>query len=391
MNPVVRKFFDVLLFQGYSLAFALGVTLGLGLSMAVILTTIGLMDGFERTLKTGLKRSSGDIFLRGKQGFFNLDEPIKDVLKENDIERFTSIVESEGFSLYEKRSKGVLIRGIEKESFEKTLGLSINIKPKEIAIGRELAEFYGIKKGQILILSIIGSSINMGKIPTLREFVIGDIIEHGIYQKDLRYIYMDKKELQEILGVDNLVNSVLLKTPKEDIEDVVNNLTSHLGENFNISPFWSEFSILLRAVRAEKFMIGLILQIIVIIATFNVLAYIFFLSEKRSREIFLFRAVGMSQRLLMYSWGLFIIFLWLTSCLCSFLFYSAIKYGIENVESLSLPSDVYYLMNLKLYISSGNYAFVFFLSLLWMVLITFFNLRRLNRNTLIQGLKEEFS
>ena len=391
VNPVIRKFLGVLLFQGSSFSFALAVTLGLGLSTAVILTTIGLMDGFEKTLKTGLRRSNGDILLRAKGGFLNLDQTVKAAFKENNIENFTGIVESEGFSLYEERSKGVLIKGIEKDSFEKVLGLSIEIQPHEIAIGRELAEFYGIKKGQSLILSILGSSVNMGEIPTLREFVVGDIIQHDIYQKDLRYVYMEKRELQEILGVENLINGILLKSPREDIEGVVKDLKSHLGQNFYISPFWSEFSILLKAVKAEKFMIGLVLQIIVVIATFNVLAYIFFLSARRSKEIFLFRALGMSQRLLTYSWGLFIGFLWLGSCLFSFIFYNAIKYGIENFESLALPSDVYYLMGLKLFLSSGDCAFVLLLSLLWMVLITFFSLSRLHKSTLIQGLKQEFS
>ena len=391
MIPAFYKFFGILLFQRNSRYYALTVAIGLGFSMAVILSSIGLMDGFEKTLKMGLRSSSGDIFLRSRWGFFDFNESIKNVLDNNDVTTSVSIIESEGFSLYKEKTKGVLIRGVGKEYFESILHRPLHLQSGTVAIGYELALFYGIEKGQNLILSIIGNSRDMGDLPALKEFTVGGIIQHGIYQKDLRYVYMNKKELQEILSAGDRVNGVLLKTSKEDINPIVDNLNEELGEYLYISPFWSEFSILLKAIKVEKFMIGLILQIIVIIAVFNVLAYIFFLSETRSKEIFLFCTLGMSQRKLLCSWGLFVGILWAVSCFFSFVFYYVIKYLIENIEFLALPSDVYYLTNLKLSLSSDNYFFVFMLSLIWMMAVTFFNLKHLNKNELIQCLRQEFT
>ena len=391
MRNVVKKFIKTLLIQGSSYHFALAVVIGLGFSESVVLTTIGIMDGFEKTLKKGLKSSMGDIRLRHKQGLFLFDATLKEKLKTQDISTLTGVMESEGFSLRDEKSKGVLIRGIEPKSFRETTGIEIPLNQGEIVIGRELANFFRLKKGDTLILSLMGGGRDVGDIPTLGKFNVGGIIEHGIYEKDLRYIYMHRGELQRIVGVGNLVNNVFLKSRDDDIEKLMDQLKNTLGRNFHILPFWSEFSILLRAVRVEKFMIGLILQVIVIIATLNVLAYIFFLNERRAREIFLFRALGMSQKLMIQSWYALTGLLWVGSCLVAVLFYHMMKYAIEHFSFLSLPSDVYYLAHLTLFLSPQDYGLVFVLSLVWMVLITSLNFQKMKKNTVIEGLKKEFA
>ena len=66
-----------------------------------------------------------------------------------------------------------------------------------------------------------------------------------------------------------------------------------LGPQFFLGPYWEEFQPLLEAVKHEKFIITLILQLVVIISIFNVVAFIFFVNEKKSKEIFLPVIIGL--------------------------------------------------------------------------------------------------
>ena len=384
-------FLNTLLFRPSSLGLALVVSLGLGLSEAVILTTAGLMDGFDKTLREGLRHSGGDISLHSRRGFFPLDNRLEETLRGAYATAVTGLLVSEGLALHGDRVKGVLVRGIEGESFGKTVGLSANPRPGDIVIGSELARFFGVSPGDTLALSLMGGGRDLGDLPTLRSFRIESIRDHGIYEQNLRFVYASRSELQEIMGIGNQVNTVLVKSALEDVDQVVKEMEHSLGDKFSVRPFWSDFSILLRAVRVEKFMIGLILQIIVLIAAFNVMAYMIFLGERGSREIFLFRALGLSRGCVMGAWFSLVLFLWVLSCLFAFVFYQMMKYGIENLPFLALPSEVYHLSNLKLFLSPANYGWVFSLGLGWMVLVTWISFWRMGKGPLIRGLREKFT
>ena len=381
----------IFLFRGPSLGFALAVCLGLALSEAMILTTAGLMDGFEKTLKEGLRRSVGDMSLRSRRGFFSLDAPLEKILRGAGVSEVASVLESEAFCLQDDKAKGVLVRGIETESFKRVVGPEVALAPGNIVIGRELAHFFRVGVGDSLVLSLMGSGQSVGDLPSLASFRVGGILGHGIYQQDLRYVYMDREELQGIMGIQGLVNTALMKSGRKDVAQVVEQLNISLGERFYIRPFWSEFSVLLQAVRVEKFMIGLILQIIVAIAAFNVMAYMIFMGERRAKEIFLFRALGTPLGRIKASWALLVLLLWAISCLLAIVFYRGMKGAIEHLPFLALPGDVYYLSDLKLSLSPASYGWVFSLGLVWMALVTYLGLRRMEKMAPIQGLREKFN
>ena len=65
-----------------SIKFAIGVFLGLGFSISVILSTIGIMDGFELSLRRALKKSTGDLQFYSRKGFFNVEGEISSLLAE---------------------------------------------------------------------------------------------------------------------------------------------------------------------------------------------------------------------------------------------------------------------------------------------------------------------
>ncbi len=150
-----------------STRFCIGVVLGLSFSIAVILSTIGIMDGFEDTLKRGLKNTVGELILHSAHGFFSIDGQLLEMRKKFQVDSFSPSVQMEAFVISEERSKGVLVKGVDRKPFEKVTGIKLNLERNEVAIGSELAKYFSLKVGDKIVLAFANGNRNFEGLPRL--------------------------------------------------------------------------------------------------------------------------------------------------------------------------------------------------------------------------------
>lgn len=359
------------------------------------------MDGFEVSLKRGLRLASGDITLYSEEGYFSEKADFLLDLEELELEQTAHVLQTEGFVITEDISRGVLIQGISPESYADVTGMKKDLKPTEISIGVELARTLGVQQGDPIRLALANGNRGFKGLPRLETYTVSSIFELGLYEKDLRGVYILKSELQEALDLEGKINQILINIPKsqmnesgpnsEQIENYASRLRSYLGPAFIIRPFWSDFGYLFEAVKTEKFWIGMILQIVVVISIFNVLAFIIFVNEKRSREIFLLKALGLGQERLKQVWYIFIFLFWFLSCLISIVMVWSFNFMLGYLSLFELPGDVYHLGRLEMMIGWGDYALVFTSALLWLLFLSWLGLRRVRQQSVLYGLRREFS
>jgi ABC-type lipoprotein release transport system permease subunit len=396
MKLSFAAFLKILLEGKSSKRFLVGVIGSFGFSIAVILSTIGLMDGFESTLIESLKNSNGDLVVKKETGFFLYNDQMKNLKKLDYIEEITPITQIEAFAITEGASSGVLVKGIEQKSFEMVTNLGLSLKEGEVAIGIELSKKYNLVVGDSITLTFASNQkINQGA-PILRNFIIGDIADHKVYEKDLRFIYVDKEELLQVLNYKKeTANTLLVKTSQYEENDLLlayqDLLEKKLGSEYIVSTYWSEFKVLLNAVEVEKFSISLILQLIVIVAIFNIIAFIIFISEKKSQEFFLLRVLGINLKTVVRFWLLMLGFLWLLSCVVALVLTYIFDILIANLTFFKLPGDVYVLSRLGIDLELTDFALVFGLSLVWIFIIGSLSILKLKKKTLLQGLRQEFT
>ena len=385
-----------------SIKFAIGVFLGLGFPISVILPTIGIMDGFELSLRQALKKSTGDLQFYSRKGFFNVEGEISSLLAELGINEYTAVIQSQGFAIRGKISKGVLVRGVEPESYAKVTGVYIKINEGQVALGAELAKRLKVKNGEDVVLALANGNTEISALPQLTRFKVGQIIKHEIYQKDSRMFYLAKKRLKQMMQLRYSTNNVLVnlasakdhainKKHTEKILVLRKTLKNALGSKFAVFPYWHEFSSLIQAVEVEKFVIGIILQLVVIISVFNVLAFIIFLNEGRSRELFLIRALGIGRKRFTRVWLLLIALLWSVSCFISIFMVKIFDIFLRNFSFFESLSDIYNIGTLSLSLDLFDYILVFVLALAWLFLISWFGLARLKKISILKGLRKEFA
>ena len=386
-SPLIK----IVLFRLAALKFSLGVIVGMAFSMAVILSTMGLMDGFENALKEGLKKSKGDISLAQRGNFFLWKDNIQRILNQKGVKEISPVVKSQAFLLAKNFSQGVLVQGVYPPAFYQVTGLKLRLKKGEIIIGKELAEKFHLSQGDALALLYAGKDNTI-----IDRYIISDIIDHGFYQKDLRQVYLFIEDMQNSLGLKNRVNEISFNIPTtnkdwNEIQFFAIELADLIGSGFFASPYWEEYSILFKAVKEQKIVIAFMLGLIVIISIFNILAFVIFLEEKYAGEIFLFSALGMSRLQLGITWPGVIIFLWSISCLLSVLFVKIFDWALGYWSLFQLPKEIYYFGRLRIYLKPEYYTFIFFLVLIWLIIISLGIVWKYRRHSLLKGLRKEFA
>lgn len=384
-----------LLFYGKSSRrFLLATVASFSFSIAVILCTIGLMDGFETILRSALKRASGDITITNSRGFFVIDHAFTELLQEEKVLDYTALVQTQGFLIAHEVTKGVVIRGVEHQSFNRVTHLDINPFHDEVTIGDALARELNVKVGDEVVLTFASGNEAMGNQPLLSRFKVSSIISHGIYEKDLRFIYLNQAKLADILGnpSNNKFNQILLNLREgQDIAQTTKRLNQFLATDFVVKAYWAEFSTLLEAVKVEKVSISLVLQLIVVISIFNVMAFVIYLNEKRTQEIFLLKALGVDQKTLTSAWLKIVFFIWIVSCLVSLGLTGIFNQLLKHLSVFQLPGDIYVLSGLRLDLHYQVVGLVFLLALIWVMIISLITFGRFKKHSVAQNLRKEFS
>jgi len=368
-------------------------------SIAVILCTFGLMDGFDYLLKSGLRHSSGDLLVTSKKGFFKWEEDLKTSISSTDPLSVAPVVQTEAFALHEGVSKGVLVRGVEHINFSEATGVKFEVKEGEIVIGKELALALKVKEGDYIALTFGKGNESGESLPSVKLFKVSDIIEHGIYQKDLRIVYIDRTEISKVLDVGDWINLLIVTfkdplKPLVDLEDIKKSQTQireRLSSQFYVRPFWSEYSYLIEAVKIEKLSITLILQLIVVVAVFNIIAFVIYIMEKKSQDFFFLRAIGLSLNQLVYFWFISMTLLWVFACAGAYALSQLFNWGLANLSFLQIPGEIYVLSALQIKLDTTSYVTVYLLSLFWVLLSGIIGHWRLKRRPIMQGLRQEFS
>lgn len=368
-------------------------------SITVILCTFGLMDGFDHLLKSGLRHSSGDILITNRRGFFPVTDELRGKISAVQPLAVAPVVQTEAFAISGDKSKGVLVRGIDGESFSAATGLDVNVSSGSIVIGQELAKQFNIGIGDPLALTFGKGNESAEALPMIQTFVVQNIVNHGIYQKDLRFVYLNRQELSELLELRDKVNLIILAThatnqPLKSLEPIREDqrlLRMEFDPQFIIRPFWNEYDFLIEAVKVEKFSISLILQLIVIVAIFNIIAFVIYIMEKKAQDFFFLRAIGLSLSDLNRFWFLSVIIIWSFSCMGAYFLSHLFNWSLQNLEFLQIPGEIYVLSSLSISLDLMAYVTVYGVSLFWILLAAFIGYLRLKRRPIIQGLRQEFS
>jgi lipoprotein-releasing system permease protein len=169
-----------------------------------------------------------------------------------------------------------------------------------LIIGTELRDQLGVRVGDSvqLINPLGGGAGPMGMpTPSVRTVRIAAVFDSGMYEYDTKWTYLSNQLGQDFLKLGDAVTGIEVRV--DDI-DAVDRITADIDERLQYPYYarhWKNLNAkLFAALQLEKWVMGLLLNMIVVNAGLLIVTTLFMLVITKGREIAILKAMGASNQ-----------------------------------------------------------------------------------------------
>jgi len=171
-----------------------------------------------------------------------------------------------------------------------------------VVIGVEMATNLKVFVGDVMnVVSPVGELGPTGPIPKARAFRVAAVFYSGMYEYDSKFIYIDISEAQDFFTLKGAATGVEYKLADVDnVQAVSHDLMKVLGGYPYRTKDWMEMNRnLFSALKLEKIAMFIILNFIVIVASFLIAAVVIVFVIEKSKEISILKTMGATDTSIM--------------------------------------------------------------------------------------------
>ncbi len=263
-----------------------------------------------------------------------------------------------------------------------------------ILVGKELVKTIHVFTGQeVRVVSPLSDPSNPDAtgtpIPFNRDFRVAGVFYSGMYEYDLKFVYVPLDALQSFLDLGDAVDGIEVRLADADDTEVVGAaISAALGPGYEVRD-WKELNRnLFSALKLEKVAMFLVLAIVILVASFSIIGNLIMVVVEKQKEIALLKTLGASDLGVMFLFvmqGFFIgmvgtslgVGMGLIACI----------YGQHH--GIPLNPDVYYIDKVPIHIDYGAVGLIFAAGILISVLATVYPALVAARLRPAQGLRHD--
>jgi lipoprotein-releasing system permease protein len=174
-----------------------------------------------------------------------------------------------------------------------------------VLIGRELHKQTHLYTGEeVRVVSPLSDPSNPDAtgtpIPFTRDYRVAGEFFTGMYEYDLKYVYVTLDSLTDFLDRGDVVDGIEVRIGNpDDTDEYVAKLRNALGPKYRVQD-WKELNrSLFSALKLEKIAMFLVLGIVILVASFSIVGNLIMVVVEKQREIALLKTLGASDLSLM--------------------------------------------------------------------------------------------
>lgn len=230
-----------------------------------------------------------------------------------------------------------------------------------ILVGKELYKQTHLFPGQeVRVVSPLSDPSNPDAtgtpIPFNRDYRLAGVFYTGMYEYDLKYVYVTLESLQDFLDLGDTVDGIEIRLASaDDTDQYIPSQTSPglireaLGDGYRVQD-WRELNrSLFSALKLEKIAMFLVLGIVILVASFSIIGNLIMVVVEKAREIALLKTLGASDTGIM---TLFAIQGMIIGIIGTVLGIGFGLVGCAALDEFGLPldPDVYYINRLPIHV-----------------------------------------
>ena len=378
---------------------------GIMLGVATLIIVMSVMNGFRSELTDKILGFNSHITIQPYNSSIS-NKIYLDLKKKYSNSKIIKVYNGEAIIMMNNSAKGVLIRGIDPQSFNEINFFKKNIIDGNlddfidgtIIIGKYLAIELGLVVGdKINIMSSNAASTPIGLIPKQSIYKIAAVFSSGLYEFDKNVTFFNlgdslsffEKDYSDISLEIFLQNPIEADKLKKDIQ--INNPTLYVNS-------WSDLNkSFLSALKVERNVMFLILTLIIIVAAFNIISGLTILIKNKTKEIAILKSLGLSKNSIIKAFFLTGFLIGLFATVAGIVLGVIFSIYIEEIRQfLSIafnvqifPEDVYFLEEMPSKISVNSILSIGLFSILITILASLFPSFAVTKIEPIKALKYE--
>lgn len=284
---------------------ALVSIIGLTLGVAVLITVLSVMNGFDRELKNRILGMIPQATVASTEILPKWQPLVDMATKQQHVVGAAPFTQLQGMLTAQGQVAGILVSGIEPK-LEKnvsivqkfmTAGSLDSLRDGEfgIVIGKGMADALGLHINDKVTLVLPEASPSpAGVVPRFKRFTVVGIFSIGA-DVDSMIGYIALNDAAKLLRLPDGAQGVRLKL--DDIfaaPQVTNKLLNQLPPNYYASDWTQTHGNLFSAIQMEKAMVSLLLFLIVLVAAFNIVSSLVMVVTDKKADIAILRTLGAS-------------------------------------------------------------------------------------------------
>jgi lipoprotein-releasing system permease protein len=284
--------------------------LGLALGVAVLVTVLSVMNGFDRELQQRILALVPHITVTRARGEYLYSEaewqPLVETLRATEgVTALAPWLQVQGMLVANGATKGVLVNGVDPAQEE---GVSIisrfmgdgdlqQLRAGEfgIVIGSGLANLLGVGVGErVTLVSTVVPISPLGEFNRKRAFTVAGVFAVGS-QLDSNLALVHLSDAQVLYRLDNRIQGYRLQTADLFATTAITeSLRRALPEGLAFSDWTFGYGGIYDNIRLSKTLVGLLLTLLVAVAAFNVVVSLIMVVRDKQGDIAILRTMGTS-------------------------------------------------------------------------------------------------
>lgn len=282
-------------------------TAGIAVGVAVLVTVLSVMNGFEREVRERILDVTAHATLEALDGrLLDWQALAESTGIDERVVASTPFVEGRAMLVRGEAARAAELRGVlpARESTVSSLsGLFVSgslaaLEPGrfKVLLGVELASQLGVGLGDRVLLVVPDGVVTpAGVVPRMRRFEVAGIFDAGMYEFDSTLALVHLEDAQRFLRMgDGVTGLRLLFTEPYAAGEIVRSLALGEGGGFYITDWTRRQANFFRSIQVTRSIMLVVLLLVVAVAAFNIVATLVMVVHDKQGEIAILRTLGAS-------------------------------------------------------------------------------------------------
>jgi lipoprotein-releasing system permease protein len=390
---------------------SLASMIGIALGVAVLITVLSVMNGFDREIQKRVFNMVPPITISNAHGYLAEWQDLQKIVAEFPyVTASAPFVTAEILLSYGGSVQPALLSGILPEQEKNMSALANKMVSGQlsdlrqgrfgIVLGENLASHLGVNLGdKVTVVTPQVSLTPAGVIPRFKRFTVVGIFKVGNgfgFDSGLGFIQL--QDAQKLMALGQNVTGLHIMTRNVfAAQQNALDLSQHLNSDASVTTWTDQFGEFFHAVKLEKTMMFLILMLIVAVAAFNLVVTLVMVVNEKQSDIAILRTFGATPKMIMAIFivqggliGFFGTLLGVIGGILLALNVTGIVNWIQKIFNVQfLSSNIYFVNYLPSYIQTSDVVEICIVSLLLSLVATIYPARRASKLDPVESLRYE--